>query len=168
MYTQIKQLKEKRFKQASVAKQLGIHRKTVKRYWNMTAEEFEKAATLSKTKLLSEYEAIILDWLTKHPSMTSAQISDWLKEHYHEDFKERTICRFVIPRNYEAVEELPMGQQLQVDLGEKWMEAVDGGKVKVRFAIFVLSHSRSGYLTERRLYINLNVSVKPRPHIKQE
>lgn len=159
MYTQIKQLKEKGFKEAAVAKQLGIHRKTVRHYWNMTAEEFEKATfAFSKTKLLSEYETTIYDWMMKHPSMTAAQVSDWLKEHYHEDFKDRTVSRYVRdlrmkyaikksinPRNYEAVNELPMGQQLQVDFGEKWMESVEGGKVKVRFAAFVLSHSRYKY-----------------------
>lgn len=35
-----------------------------------------------------------------------------------------------------------MGQQLQVDFGEKWMQSIDGQRVKVRFAAFVLAHSR--------------------------
>ena len=42
MYTKIQQLKEKGFKQANVSKQLGIHRNTVKRYWDMTADEFQE------------------------------------------------------------------------------------------------------------------------------
>lgn len=159
MYTQIKQLKEKGFKEAAVANQLGIHRKTVRHYWNMPAEEFEEATyAFNKTKKLSKHEAIILEWVTKFPSMSSAQVNDWLKEHYHEDFKDRTVSRYVkelrnkyaikkevIQRDYEAVEELPLGQQLQVDFGEKWMKSADGGKVKVRFASFVLSNSRYKY-----------------------
>ena len=35
MYTQIKHLKDKGFTRHWVAKQLGIHRKTVSRYWDM-------------------------------------------------------------------------------------------------------------------------------------
>jgi hypothetical protein len=38
-----------------------------------------------------------------------------------------------------------MGKQLQVDFGEKWMIAPDGGRVKVQFAAFVLTHSRYKY-----------------------
>jgi transposase len=75
--------------------------------------------------------------------------------HYEEDIKERTVSRYVKdlrdkyhlkksnhPRDYEAVEELPMGKQLQVDFGEKWMQSIDGQRVKVRFAAFVLAHAR--------------------------
>lgn len=39
-----------------------------------------------------------------------------------------------------------MGQQMQVDFGEKWMESVYGNRVKVRFIVFVLSHSRFKYV----------------------
>lgn len=39
VYSQIQQLKEKGFKKANVAKQLGINRRTVDRYWNMSADE---------------------------------------------------------------------------------------------------------------------------------
>jgi len=35
-----------------------------------------------------------------------------------------------------------MGQQLQVDFGEKWMQSINGQRVKVHFAAFVLAHSR--------------------------
>ncbi|WP_243450358.1 hypothetical protein [Desulfosporosinus sp. Sb-LF] len=87
--------------------------------------------------------------------MTAAQVCDWLKKHYQEDIKERTVRRYVKnlrekyhlkksnhPRDYEAVDELPMGKQLQVDFGEKWMESIDGQRVKLRFVALVLAHSR--------------------------
>ena len=47
------------------------------------------------------------------------------------------------PREYTAVAELPPGKQMQVDFGEMYMPNAGGkGKTKVRFAVFVLSHSR--------------------------
>ena len=56
MYTQIQQLKERGFKQASVAAQLGIHRKTIKRYWDMAPDEFEDASyCINRVKLLQNY-----------------------------------------------------------------------------------------------------------------
>jgi DNA invertase Pin-like site-specific DNA recombinase len=45
VYSQIQQLKEKGFKKANVAKQLGINRRTVDRYWNMSADEYEARIT---------------------------------------------------------------------------------------------------------------------------
>lgn len=160
MYTKIQQLKEKGFKQARVSSMLGIHRNTVKRYWNMSADKFEENTfAVNRTKLLSEYEEIIVHWLTEYPTISAAQVCDWLKEHYHEHFKERTVSRYVKdlrnkynikktahPRDYEAVEELPMGQQMQVDFGEKWMKSIYGNRVKVRFIAFVLSKSRFKYV----------------------
>lgn len=159
VYSQIQQLKEKGFKKANVAKQLGINRRTVDRYWNMLADEYEANANqICRMKLLDEYGDNILLWLKSYPTLSAAQVCDWLKEHYRADFAERTVSRYVKelrrlhnlkkvpnPRSYEAVPELPMGKQLQVDFGEKWMIAPDGGRVKVQFAAFVLAHSRYKY-----------------------
>ena len=84
--------------------------------------------------------------------MSAAQVCDWLKEHYKEYFAERTVSRYVknlrkeynilktvFPRDFEAVEDLPFGKQLQVDFGEEWMKPIDGSKVKVWFVAFVLA-----------------------------
>ena len=49
------------------------------------------------------------------------------------------------PREYEAVPELPMGQQMQVDFGQMAMQNVDGGHTTVYAAVFVLSRSRYKY-----------------------
>ena len=40
MYSEIHQLKEAGFSQRAVARMLDIHRKTVKRYWKMSADEY--------------------------------------------------------------------------------------------------------------------------------
>ena len=159
VYSQIQQLKEKGFKKNTVAKMLGINRRTVNRYWNMLADDYEINATnICRETALSEHETTILKWLRDYPSMSAAQVCDWLKEYYSAEFTERTVSRFVKglreeygikkitePREYEAVAELPMGQQMQVDFGEKWMKDVEGGRIKVYVAAFVLSCSRYKY-----------------------
>lgn len=156
MYHQIQQLKELGFKKASVAKQLRINRETVSRYWNMTVDDFEiEFSRVKKLSALSERQDIIIKWLSEYPTMTAAQVCDWLKEHYHEFYAERTVSRYVKlvreqyrllktnhPREYEAVDELPMGQQMQLDFGVYSMKNIDGGRTKVYFAGFVLAHSR--------------------------
>jgi len=156
MYNQIQQLKELGFKKAGAAKQLRINRETVSRYWDMTAEEFESEINrVKKLSALSNREEIIVKWLMEYPTLTAAQVCDWLKEHYRESYAERTVSRYVRevrdqyrllktnhPREYEAVDELPMGQQMQLDFGEYSMKSVDGGRAKVYFAGFVLAHSR--------------------------
>lgn len=159
VYSQIQQLKEKGFKKANVAKQLGINRRTVNRYWNLQADQYkENMAAICRSSLLDNYEDRILLWLKTYPTLSAAQVCDWLKEYYHADFSERTVSRYVKnlrrkhnlkkapnPRSYEAIPELPMGKQVQVDFGEKWMVDPEGTRVKVRFAAFVLAHSRYKY-----------------------
>lgn len=56
-----------------------------------------------------------------------------------------------MPRSYEAVDELPLGYQMQVDFGVKNMRTPDGKYLKVYFVGLVLSHSRYkwGYFRER-------------------
>ena len=156
MYNQIQQLKELGFTRSRAANQLRINRETVTRYWDMNADEFEvQLFSVNRELLLTKYDKIIIEWLKQYPTLTAAQVCDWLKEHYKENFKERTVSRYVKelrnkyhlkksnhPRDYEAVAELPRGQQIQVDFGEKWMKSIDGQKIKIRFAAFVLAHSR--------------------------
>lgn len=159
VYSVIHQLKERGFKKASVAKQLNINRRTVNRYWNMTVDEYEASlSVVSRSSQLDEYRNTIVGWLSSYPTTSASQVCDWLKEHYNASFSERTVCRCVKslreeydlrkapnPRDYEAVPELPMGQQMQVDFGEKWMQNIDGGRTKVYAAAFVLAHSRYKY-----------------------
>ena len=159
VYNSIQQLKERGFKKAAVAAQLNINRRTVDRYWTMTVDEYEsQAQSVKRACLLDAYRNQILLWLRQYPSMTSSQVCDWLKEHYKADFKERTVSRYVkalreeyglkkvaTPRDYEAVPELPMGQQIQVDFGQKTMPNVDGGQTKVYAAAFLLARSRYKY-----------------------
>jgi transposase len=94
--------------------------------------------------------------LKKHPDLSSAQIEDWLRERYPTiEIGGSTIRGYVseirdiyhIPkeihiRPHEAVEELPMGHQVQVDWGEITVKNTGNKEVKLYFITFVLSHSR--------------------------
>lgn len=96
VYTKIQQLKELGFKPSNVAAQLGIHRNTVKKYWDMDADDFQEVTrAINRIKLLTDYQGIILMWLLDHPGMSAAQVCDWLKEYYQVSFSERTVSRYV-------------------------------------------------------------------------
>ncbi|MDV2686974.1 DDE-type integrase/transposase/recombinase, partial [Alkalihalophilus lindianensis] len=62
-----------------------------------------------------------------------------LRDIYH-------IPKVVRVRDHEAVEELPMGQQVQVDWGEITVKNKEKKPVKLYFITFVLSHSRYKYV----------------------
>ena len=119
-------------------------------------------SAICRMQYLDKYQTQILEWLREFPDLTAAQVCDWLREYYREDVSERTVSRYVkqlreeyglkksvAPREYEAVPELPMGQQMQVDFGQKVMPNVDGGQTKVYVAAFVLSRSRYKYAQEQ-------------------
>ena len=96
MYSQIKNFQEKGFSIRNTAKHLGLSRITVKKYFEMQLDQYRDiATTIRKQSYLDEYETIILDWIHEYPGMTSAQIFDWLREHYKIDVSERTVSRYV-------------------------------------------------------------------------
>lgn len=171
MYSQIKNFQAKGFSIRNTAKHLGLSRITVKKYFDMQLEQYtDIASIIRKQSYLDEYEPIILDWIHEYPGITSAQIFDWLLEHYKIDVSERTVSRYVrslrldhgLPkqaykRDYEAVEERPMGYQMQLDFGVQNMPLSDRkGHKKVYFAAFVLAHSRYkyGYFIDRPFTTN--------------
>ncbi len=165
MYIQVQELKTLGFSRRKTAKVLAINRTTVCRYWDMTPDEYTALAEqIKKQSLLVKYQPVILAWLHRYPSMTSAQVHDWLREHYDLSVSERVVRRYIgrlrrdhgivktmQPREYESVDELPMGYQMQIDFGEKSMRTPSGQYVKVYFIGVVLSHSRYkwGYFSDR-------------------
>jgi transposase len=158
MYIQIHSLKNQGFSKRQVAEKLGLDFRTVSKYLSLTPEEFEhKILNRERSKDLSLYEGIVVDWLKKHPDMTAAQVLDWLKEHYNVDISERSARRFVagvrekysIPkvkcheRQYAAVADPPMGQQMQVDIGMAYVfDFYKRNYRKLYCVACVLSHSR--------------------------
>lgn len=162
VYMKIRQLLEQGFTKSAIANKLGISRPTLYRYLNKSPKEMAEwiESTKTREKILDPYKEQILSWLKEHPDMTSAQIEDWLRER-HPSLKvsESTVRSYVrnlrkeynIPRelnsrSYEAVPEMEMGEQMQVDFGETWQDTPDKRKVKLYFIAFVLSHSRYKYM----------------------
>ena len=115
----------------------------------------------TRRKLLDPYEDFVRTRLEDCPEASAAQVHDWLKEH-HEDFievNEKTVFNFVlwirnkhgIPkpfshRDYQQVDQLPYGQQAQVDFGEYKMKTEEGRRKKVYFLSMVLSRSRQKFV----------------------
>jgi len=158
MYQEIHSLRNLGFSKRQVADKLELDFRTVSKYLAMTPDEMEnQILRKEREKTLKLYEGIVIDWLKQHPDMSSAQVLDWLKEHYQVTVAERTARRFVselrkkhsIPkikgteRQYEAIPDPPMGQQMQVDLGEAWIQDLYKRQyIKLYCVASVLSHSR--------------------------
>lgn len=159
-YQQIQECKRNKLTKNQASNRLGINYRTVIKYWDMTPEEFAKNREEAKkrSKKADPYKVYVLECLEKYPDMSSAQISDWIRENYkvaNLPCSERSFRSFVqglrteynIPkpestRQYEAVEDPPMGKQAQVDMGEIALETPQGRKKKVYGFGMVLSHSR--------------------------
>ncbi len=72
------------FKKSQVARQLNLNIKTVRKYWgDMDAEAFSEHLQQGGTRSqkLDNYHDIILGWLRQFPTISGAQVMDWLKEH---------------------------------------------------------------------------------------
>jgi len=161
-FAKIKEHKLKGFKKSQTSRNLELDYKTIDKYWNMTNEEYMEyvKSCKSRNKKVDKYKDVILEWIQEYRDISTAQIYDWLLERYKKlDFKERTLRLYVsnlreeynLPkkdckRQYEAVPELPMGFQTQVDFGEIWLKRSNGSKVKVYCFAMVLSHSRYKFL----------------------
>ena len=148
---------------ARIAKYTRMDWRTIKKYLHMTEQEYEVFIdhAAKRTRKLAPFEPFVLGKLKEFPDTSAAQMHDWLKEH-HSDFPKvsaKTVFNFVahlrqkhhIPktvptRQFSMVEELPYGQQAQVDFGEYNMRTSHGKRKKVYFFSMVLSRSRQKYI----------------------
>ncbi len=159
MYHEIQRLKRAGFSNAWISRELVLDRRTVKKYLTMSEEEFIdfKHNRTSRERLLDPYDDYVRSRLEDYPEASSAQVHDWLKEHFEDlsQVNEKTVFNFVlhirnkygIPkpfnhRDYQQIEELPYGKQAQVDFGEFNMTTEYDQRKKVYFFSMVLSRSR--------------------------
>lgn len=158
MYSEIQQRKKEGFKKTQVARKMGVNFRTVDKYWDMPPDEYALTLKNTQTRIKKGdvYEGELVSWLKDNPDMSSAQLYDWLKEHHGSaGLSERTLRLYVahlrleynIPkredfRQYEALEDPPMGYQAQVDMGQIWLKKADGKRIQVYCFAMVLSHSR--------------------------
>lgn len=161
MYMEIQQLIKKGFSKSKVAEKLGVSRSTVyrnlKRSPSDMAEWVESLQT--RRKKLDTYKELVLSWLREHPDMSAAQVQDWLQERnpsleigdstvraYVRDLRnDYKIEKETSPREYEAIPDSPMGEQIQVDFGFTKQRTINNKEVKLSFIAFVLSNSRYKY-----------------------
>jgi len=164
MYYEIKNLFEEGHAKSAIARRLGLDRKTVRKYAAMGEQELERMIERlsTRTRKLQPYEAYVRQRIEGCPDCSAAQVEDWLKEQ-NPDFpavSSRTIFSFVqlirtryhLPkprvsiRACEAVDELPYGEQAQVDFGTTWMRDHYGNRIKVFVMVMVLSRSRQKFI----------------------
>jgi transposase len=166
MFHEIHRLKREGFSDAWIARHLVLDRRTVKKYLNMSEEEYlsYKDSGPPRQKLLDPYEEFVRKRLEECPEASAAQVHDWLKEHFEDfiDVNEKTVFNFVLTvrnkydipklfdyRDFGRIEELPYGKQAQVDFGECHMTTDEGARKKVYFFAMVLSTSRQKYAVYR-------------------
>ena len=133
--------------------------RTVKKLLTMSEKEYSdyQEQLSTRTKKLSPYEDYIRSRLELCLEASSAQVHDWLKEHYpvFPKVSVKSVYNFVLhvrnkhqllktfeTREYSQVEQLPYGKQAQADFGEYNMTDPDGNRKKVYFFAMVLSRSR--------------------------
>ncbi|WP_016777144.1 IS21 family transposase [Anaerophaga thermohalophila] len=163
MYHEIHKLSRMGFSCPKIARYAVMDSRTVRKYLNMTEDEYEDFLIKNqyRHKLLNPYEDFVREKLAKFPETSSAQIFDWLKEHYPDlpKVSVRTVYNFTMfvrqkhnipvainPREYGALEDLPYGYQAQVDFGVYNMRTSSGKRKKVWFFTMVLSRSRMKYV----------------------
>jgi len=163
MYHEIQRLYRLGFSMLKIAGYLKLNWRTVRKYFNMSEDDFEQFLVQkgNKDKILNPYKDFIVSRLSEYCDATAAQIFDWLKEHHPDlpDVSEKTVYNFVmdvrqkhnIPvvdrfREYFAVEELPYGQQAQVDFGQYNMSQHGRSSKKTYFFAMVLSRSRMKFV----------------------
>lgn len=160
LYIEVHQLKKQGLRITQIAKRTKLSRTTVYKYLGLDFEEaIEEFDITSRKKKLDEYQDWIVNWLREYPTLSGAQIYDWLQEKFSDiSVGESTVRRYVnemrelynikkeeTGRDYDSVDELPFGQQLQVDWGQTIQKNVEGKDVRLYFIAFVLANSRHKY-----------------------
>ena len=124
-------MKSEGFSQRKTANITGYSRKAVRKYWNMTPEEYdEQILENAKKSSLEQHKELILLWLYEYKEVTAAQIYDWLQEKHQVQISESSVRRYVnilkkeyniksaaYKRDYQALPDPPMGYQMQIDIG---------------------------------------------------
>lgn len=164
IYEKIQELKRNHLKKSQVSKRLGIDYKTVLKYWDMPPDEFARTRSKSqvRAKKADVYKDYVVACLQKYPDMSAAQIDDWIREKYNVSelpCRERAFRNYINAirkeygiekpsnlRQYEAVDDPPMGKQAQVDMGQIPVDTPGGRKRTVYGFGMVMSNSRQKFI----------------------
>lgn len=162
MYYKIQELKSLGYSDRRAARELGIDRTTVKKYCNMSEDDFVqyKRESKKRDKMLDAYRASIETALRVHPDIPASVVYDHLLEAEPSFAPSKRSVRLYVSnlreelglptqkaiRQFCEVEELPPGFQAQVDLGEQSMRDPYGKYIKVYIFAMVMSHSRQKFV----------------------
>lgn len=163
MYYEIHRMCREGHSISQISELLVLNRRTVSKYLSMNEQDYEQflIQQSNRKKVLFAYEDFVRERLEQFRDTSAAQMHDWLKERYADlpTVSPKTVFNFVawvrekyrLPvviaeRQFQMVEELPYGQQAQVDFGQYNMRTTQGNRVKVFFFTLVLSRSRYKYV----------------------
>lgn len=169
MWYKVKELAEDGLNKTQISFEVGIHRKTVRKYLSMSEEEFLKWIKHPKNlpKKLNAYYEYVRKLLESQPYLSAAQVEDRLKEEYPQGLPivhSKTVYNFVQnirnehgikkqgtgdPRQYQKLPETEYGLQAQADLGEYNMLTQGASRKKVYFLVMVLCRSRQKFVCFR-------------------
>jgi len=136
---------------------LKISKTTVQRYLNIPIEDVEEQlSTVKRSSKLDPFRDDFVHRLEQYPDIRSSRLyRDFCKQHPEVQISSRGFRKYIQKlkkkitrrkiRYFEPVTYHP-GQQIQVDLGEKWVNSQFGNSFKVYFAAFSLSFSRMKYV----------------------
>ncbi len=154
---EIKLLLKQGKKVSEVARELGIDRKTVRKYRNRDIAQIahEREAGQTRKRNLDDFEPWIrakVKRMAEDGVINAESIYNELKKLRYEG-SSRSVRRFVETlrpasrpsRDYRRFE-TPPGHQAMVDLGEKRGVRISGGRQTVYFIAMVLSRSRRKYV----------------------
>jgi transposase len=143
MFYTIKTLLEAGTSKREIARQLGIHRKTVTRIKRQLEEGRSEPAPICRPKKLDPYRDQIKGKLEE--GYSAELIHQWLTEQQSVDVSYPTVARFVkqfkTPDVHPPIASGP-GEEAQVDFGYLGTFEKDGKMVKTWCFAMTLSHSR--------------------------
>ncbi len=165
MYHEIQRLRNvEHFSLQRIADHLHINFRTVKKFLSMTEEQFDAYYETKgiKPRQLDPYRDFIIAYLQKYQETPAAVLHDKLKEQFglFPGVDPKTVYNYVMAirrdfglmkisaseRQYNALPDLPPGEQAQVDFGEKKLRTSTGEWVKVYFFIMLLCYSRQKFV----------------------
>ena len=143
MWYKVRELQSKGLNKTQIGKHLGVDRSTVRRYLQMSREDFVRRRNSHRkyTLKLAGYEEYVRGTLEEYPYISAARIHDWLKECYPDfpevcdktvfNFVEKVRCKYGIGkksearirRDYEKLPDNPYGEYEQADFGVILMQA---------------------------------------------
>ena len=177
MYFKIHELQRDGRSVSQISSDLLINRRTIIKYLSMNEQAYEAflIQQSERQKELLPYTSFVKERLELYQDTSAAQLHDWLKAQYV-DFPKvnpKTVFNFVhwvrgkfnlpkinIYRQHHPVEELPYGQQAQVDFGEYHLRTSTHKRVKVFFFTFVLSRSRFKYVWFTDRYFTTELAIQ--------